>query len=126
MIKLVAIALVLSLIIVYLRSINSEFSFIATVGAGILILVLIVDEFGETIIFISNLIELTNISPEIFKILFKITAVGYVVEFGAQTISDFGLTAISDKLLFAGKLIIFTMSMPIIYSLLNLLIGLLG
>ena len=58
-----------------------------------------------------------------YKIIFKITAISYLVEFGAGIIDDFGLKSLSDKLVFVGKVVIFCMSMPIIYAVFNLLLG---
>jgi stage III sporulation protein AD len=58
-------------------------------------------------------------------IIFKVTAIGYIVDFSASTIRDFGLNSLADKVVFVGKLIIFSLSMPIIYGVLNLLVGVL-
>lgn len=123
MVKIVVVALIFALIIIYLKSINNEIAFLATIGCSILILLLTIEYFSTAIDFVKNLIEKSGVDSELLSIVFKVIAVGYLVEFGAQTIKDFGLISLSDKLIFVGKLIIFCISIPILYSLYNLLIG---
>ena len=125
MLKIIAIALICAVIIIYLKSINSELSLLATIGSGIIIIFIAVDYMANTFEFINKLINISGISADFYKILFKITAIGYLIEFGADTINDFGLTSLSNKLIFVGKLIIFNISLPIFYAVFNLLIGLL-
>lgn len=48
-------------------------------------------------------------------------AIGYLVEFSAGIVEDFGSKSIADKLVLAGKIIIFTVSIPIIQSLITLI-----
>ena len=124
MVKLVALSLVFAVIIIYLRSLNSELSFLALVGAGIIILHCAIDYLSDTISLINQLVEFSGIDYEFYKIIFKISAIGYLVEFGAGIIEDFGLKSLADKLVLAGKLIILSISLPIIYAVFNLIIGL--
>ena len=65
------------------------------------------------------------INKEFYVIIFKITAIGYLVEFAADTINDLGLKGLADKLVFTGKILVFSISLPIIYSICNLLVSLL-
>jgi len=123
MIKIVAIALVLAVIVIYLKSINSELAILATVGAGIILLYFSVQYFTSIFEFFNKIIQLSGIDKEFYVIIFKITAIGYLIEFAADTIQDFGLKSLSDKLIFVGKIIIFSISLPIIYAVFNLLTG---
>lgn len=121
MVKIVAIALVCACIILYLRTINSELTLLATIGAGIIILSFIIDYINEAFLLINQIVELTGIDKNMYKIIFKITSIGYLIEFGSSTLNDFGLTSLSNKLQFVGKISVFCVSMPIVYSLVNLL-----
>jgi stage III sporulation protein AD len=125
MIRLVFLVLISAIIIIYLKSVNSEFSVLATIAAGVIVLFSVLDYLSSTFTVINELIELTNIDKELYLIIFKVTAIGYLVEFASDTVNDFGLKSLADKLTFAGKIIIFTISIPIIYSIINLLVGLL-
>ena len=124
MMQIVALTILFAIIIVYLKSVNSEIALIALVGAGIILSSYAFFHLAQTFDFINKLIELTKIDKGIFKIIFKITAIGYLIEFGAGTINDFGLKSLADKLVFVGKIIILSVSMPIFYALFNLISGL--
>ncbi len=126
MLQIIFIAIISSIIILYLKSINSELYVLATIGAGIIILSTSLNYLSETFYFINKIIDLTGIDKEYYKIIFKITAIGYLVEFSAETIRDMGLNGIAEKLIFVGKVIIFCVSAPILYAVLNLIVGLLN
>lgn len=125
MIKIVAVALVATIIIIYLKNIGSELYILALVTAGVILFSMSLSYLETTFSFINQLINLTGIDIELYKIIFKITAIGYVIEFGAGTIEDMGFKGISDKLVFTGKIIIFSMSLPILYSIINLIVTML-
>ncbi len=126
MVKLVAIVLIFSVIIIYLKSINSELSLLALVGAGIIVVFYALDYLSNTFTFISQLVESSGIDKEFYTIIFKITAIGYLIEFTASTLQDFGLNSLANKLIFAGKVIIISISLPIIYAVYNLIIGIIA
>ena len=52
-------------------------------------------------------------------------AISYLVEFSASTIEDFGIKSIADKVVFAGKIVILTISAPIIETLISTILSLL-
>ena len=125
MVKIVLIAIVCALILIYLKSINNEIFIIGLIASGLIMLSISITYITTALNFINNIISVLNINDELFIILLKITAVGFIVEFGASTINDFGLKGLADKLIFVGKLAIFTISIPVFYSIFNLLLGLL-
>lgn len=124
MTQVVAFALISAIIIIYLRNVNIELAMLALIVAGILLLTVALRYLVETFSVVNKIIELTGIDKDLFEIIFKITAIGYVVEFGAQTVSDFGLSSLADKLVFVGKVVILSVSLPIIYAIINLISGL--
>lgn len=125
MVKIVSLAILFALIILYLKSIDSQLTLPTTVVASIILLSFAFEALAEAFSFINSLIELTGLNKDLYSILFKITAIGYIVEFGADIVADFGLKSLSDKLIFVGKIVIFSISLPIIYAVFNLFTGLL-
>ena len=121
MVKIVAIVLVCAIIIVYLRNINSELSMLALIGSCIIVLFFALEYLSDIVHVFDEISNFTGINSDLYKIIFKITAIGYLVEFGADIVEDFGLKSLSNKLLFVGKIIILSISMPIIYSVFSLL-----
>ncbi len=121
MVKIVSLAILFAITIVYLKSVNSELAPLALVGSGIIIVFLSLDYLVQTVDFFKQLVSLTGLGEDSFSIILKVTAIGYLVEFGASTIEDMGIKNLSDKLVFVGKIIIFTTSLPIFYAVFNLL-----
>ena len=60
---------------------------------------------------------------ELLKILFKIVGVGYICEFGAGILNDFGSASLAEKVTLAGKIMIVILALPIIENLLKLIQG---
>ena len=124
LVKIISFAIVSGIVVVYLKSVNSELTFLALIGAGIVILSFSMEYLYENLSFLSRLVDLTGIDPSFYKIIYKITAIGYLVEFGAGTVEDFGLKSLADKLVFVGKMMIISISLPILQAVINLIIGL--
>lgn len=124
MIKIIIVALVFAVIISYLKASGSDLYVLALVGAGIILFSLAFEYLVETVDFVRQLIDKTGVDQEFYRIIFKITIIGYLIEFSADTITDLGFKSLADKLVFVGKFIIFSVSLPILYAVFNLLTGL--
>ncbi len=125
MIKIVAIALVCALILSILKYVNSELFVPGLIASGVIIISFSLPYLSQTIGFFREIYELTNLDGQMLKIIIKIIAIAYLVEIASGTIEDMGLKGVSDKLALVGKVIIITISMPILYSLLNIIKGML-
>ena len=123
--KIIAVGVISAIIIVYLKSVNSDFSMPLTVVAGIILLLMTISYLEDFISLFSSLAEISNLDNSVLKIILKIIAISYLVEFSSTLIEDFGLKSIADKVTFAGKILILTMSAPIIKNLITLITGLL-
>ena len=124
MLKIVLITLICAFIIYYLKSINSDLYQLALIGAGIIVLSQTFVYLFDTFAFFEEIINLSGVDSDFYKIIFKITAIGYLVEFGASTVKDMGFNSLAEKLIFAGKAIILYVSLPILTAVFNLLKGL--
>lgn len=117
--QIVAFALVATFIIVLLKQYKSEYAFLATIVAGGIILFFSFSKLETIITLLENLINKIGIDKEFFEILLKITGIAYLIDFGANVCKDAGESAIASKVEFAGKLIIVTMSIPILTTLIE-------
>ena len=123
-VKIVGIGLVLSIVLVLIKQVKPELSTAVLVAGSIIMLTIILKYFASVISVFNSIINKTGINKELFAIVLKIVGVGYLIEFGANICADSGNNAIADKVLLAGKLIILIISMPIITSLMDIIIGL--
>ena len=117
--QIVAFALVSVFIIVLLKQYKSEYALIASVVASGVIIYFSLSKLEVVINLINDLIIQTGVNKEFFEILVKITGIAYLIDFGSNVCKDVGESAIASKVEFAGKVIIVTMSLPILTTLLE-------
>jgi stage III sporulation protein AD len=115
--QIVAFGLVATFIIVLLKQYKSEYAIYASVIAGATLLFFAMNKVGTIINLLENLVDTVGINKEFFRILLKITGIAYLVEFASNMCKDAGESAISSKIELAGKLLIVTLSIPIISTL---------
>lgn len=123
MIKIVGVGFITAIITIILRGTKPELSFAVTITGVIVILLFIIDALRDTLRIFVAIAQTTGMDNELLKILIKIVGVGYLTEFCAGILHDFGNNSIADKVLLAGKITILLMSLPIIENLLKLIQG---
>ena len=125
MIKVLSIAILCTIIIIYLREIKSNLAIPALIISGIIIIAYSINYLIISIEYVGKIVEMTSIDSKIIHLILKITVIANLIEFTALTIEDFGLKSLSEKVIFCGKIIIFSISVPIIHSVFELIFGLL-
>ncbi len=121
--KIIGVAFVTAFSAILLKSTKPELSFAVTVTGVIILLIFIVDALQNTILLFQDIALSTGVDNALIKILLKIVGVGYVAEFASGILTDFGSTAVADKVALAGKLTIILLSFPIFQGLLQLIKG---
>ena len=121
MIKIFLVAIISAFLILTLKALNSDFYQTAIISAGIILSIMITDYLSQTFNLITKLTTISGISPTIFKIVIKAVGIGYLSEFSATTLEDFGLNSLSKKVLLAGKIIIIVISIPIIETMISVI-----
>lgn len=118
-IKIIGIAFLAVIIIVILKQYRPEFAIYASIIAGVLILALASNTLSGIIDMIKNISNKTNINSEFLVILIKITGIAILTEFAVSICKDAGESAIASKVDVGGKIIIISMSIPIINALID-------
>ncbi len=121
LIKIIGVGLVTAVAAILLRGTKPELAFAVTIAGVVIILLFSLDLLTQTFGIFSEIGEKTGIDSALIKIIIKIIAIGYLVEFAAGIVEDFGSKSIADKLLFAGKVVIFSLSIPIVQSMVTLI-----
>ena len=125
-IKIIGVAFVTAIAAILLKQTKPELSFAVTVTGIIIILLFIIDALQETIGILNGLAQITGMQNGLLKILVKIVGVGYITEFGAGILNDFGSNAVADKVVLGGKITIVLLALPILENLLKLIEGFLS
>lgn len=124
-IKIIGIGLVALVIIIILKQYKPEYAIYVSIIAGILILFFAIEKLTGIIGLLQSISNKTYINQQFLGILLKITGIAFLTEFAVSVCSDAGEKAIASKIEIGSKVIIITMSMPIITSLLELIMEIL-
>ena len=113
------------IIIIIVRQYKPEFTLYVSLLAGALILLLIMDKLEGIIDLLTTLSNKTAINNDFLTLLIKITGIAFLTEFAVSICKDTGESAIANKVDMGGKVIIVSMSIPIISSLLETVVEIL-
>lgn len=124
-IKIIGIGLIALIIIVIVKQYRPEFALYVSLAAGVLILMMIIGKMGAIIDLLTTLSNKTAINNEFLILLIKITGIAFLTEFTVSICKDSGEAAIANKVDLGGKVLIISMSIPIIASLLETILKIL-
>ena len=123
--QLVGIALVTAAAALLLKGTKPEIALAVTVAGSIILLLFAFEIFEGSLTIFQKIADATGIESSLVKILLKMVGIGYLVEFSAGILNDFGQNSLGDKLVFVGKIIILVLAVPILESVLSLVVRLL-
>lgn len=120
MIKILGIGISAAVLAVLVKGYKPELAIQISLAAAVLIFVMAVPYLRSAVAMFQNIAMQVGIDSRFAGIVLKIIGVAYLAQFGAELCKDAGEGVIASKIELAGKLIIMTMSMPIMYKLLVL------
>ena len=123
--QIAGVALISVFIILLLKQYKPEFVIHISILAGILIFLMVLPKLSSVIELLNNLTNKLGANSQFFSILLKITGIAYISEFATNICKDSGETAIASKVELAAKIIIISMSIPILSSVIESLINIL-
>ena len=121
-VRIIGVGLTALVIIVILKQYKPEFAIYVSIVAGMIIFFLVIDKVKAIINLLTNLSNKSGINAEYLKILLKITGIAILTEFAVSVCKDCSETAIASKIDFGGKVIVISMSIPIISALLEVVL----
>ena len=124
-IKIIGIALIALIIIILLKQDKPEFAIYISLLAGVLILILVLDKLNGIIQLLQSLADKASVNSTFIVLLIKITGIAFLSEFAVSICKDSGEGAIASKIEIGSKIVIKSMSIPIISSLLEIILKIL-
>lgn len=113
-IKIIGVGFLTLIVSILLKDIKKEFSLYAVIIGTSIILFLSFDTLRNIIEFIENLTK--NIQGDFIKVLIKMTGIAILTEYAVSLCKDTGESAIASKIDFGGKIVLISLSIPIISS----------
>ena len=125
LLKILAVDLVTVFAHMLIKQTKPEIAIIISIVGSVIIIMMAVNILSSVIDSFYKIFQTTGVETAILTPLLKIVAIGYIAEFGANICADAGANSVADKILFAAKLIILVISMPIITTVIDLVVKLL-
>ena len=123
--QIIGIALIAVIISIVLKENKPEFAIFVSIIVGIIVIVSLTPNINEIINYIKDLANKTNINFKFVEILLKITGIAILSEFAVSICNDANEKAIGSKIDIGGKIIIISISLPIVKALLDVIIKIL-
>ena len=123
--KIIAVALVTVMANMLTKQTKPEIAILISIVGSVIIIVMAVQTLSSVISTFYNIFKVTGVNTALLTPLFKIVAIGYIAEFGANICIDAGASSLADKVLFSAKIIILVISLPIINTVVDLVVNLL-
>lgn len=124
-IKIIGIGFIALIAIIIVKQYRSEFAIYISIVAGILILFFSINKLTPLINLLTSISKKAGINNKFILILLKITGIALLSEFAISICKDAGESAIASKVEIGTKVIIISMSIPIISKLLEIILEIL-
>ncbi len=121
--RIVAIALIASVLILVIKQEKPEIAFLLSLVCGLIIFILVVNQIAQVIDLLLQLSTRANINQVYLNTIFKIIGIAYIGEFGAEITRDAGESALAAKIELAVKIIIMFIALPVMVSLIETIIS---
>lgn len=120
--KVVMIGIMSVLLAIPLKKDKSEFSMLIILTACILISSLAIWRIRDLLRYLKTLQKYLGSGSIYIKVLFKMIAVTYMAELGANLCRDAGYGAVAGQIEFFGKLMLLAVSLPVLSALFEVLL----
>lgn len=125
LLKVLAVALITVFAHMLVKQTKPELALLISIAGGVIIIIMAVNTLNSVITSFYKIFQTTGVDTNLLSPLFKIIAIGYITEFGANICLDGGVSSVADKVLFVGKLLILFIALPIITTVIDMVVALL-
>ena len=122
-IQIIGIAIISTILCLFIKKDRPEFANVIAITAGVIILLSVILKLNFIVEEINKLADRANIPSMYISLIIKLIGIAYIMEFAVSLCKDCGENNIAAKLEFGGKIIIMSMSFPILLSIIDAIIG---
>lgn len=121
--QLVGIAIISTTLCLVIKKERPEIAMFIAILTGITILLSVIFKLNFIVESIQDLAQKANIPNMYISLIIKLIGIAYLMEFAIQLCKDCGEGNIASKLEFGGKIIVMTMSFPILLSIVEMILN---
>lgn len=124
-VKIALIGIIAGVLVVSVKQKQPEIGMQVSIVAGLIIFIYALDYLITAVDYIRDIVTRYDIPYESIMIVLKIIGIAYICEFAVQILKDTGESSLASKVELAGRVFIIVLSLPIITSFMNMVLGLL-
>ncbi|MDD4689204.1 MAG: stage III sporulation AC/AD family protein [Eubacteriales bacterium] len=117
--KIASIGLITVFLSMILKSCKSEQSVLISLAGGLVIISLCIPIIKSSVFSIINVVKNTGVETGSILLVIRIIVITYIAEFAAGTAKDSGNAALAMKIELGGKLIVFSICIPVLISIIE-------
>lgn len=124
-VKVCAFCITAVILVTILKEQNKAVATMISIVAGVIVMLYVVSNIDGIFSALNNIAGVSSVESKYFALILKISGITYLIEFGKNLCMDTGETALGTKLEMAGKVMIVTLTLPILTEILNQIVGVL-
>jgi len=124
-IQIAAIGIVATILSLTVKKDLPQFSAMIAIITGVFIFMRLTPKLKAVFNLLNAVTESADLNSDYVAIILKVIGIAYIAEFGSEICADAGENSIASKIELGGKILIMTISAPILLSLLNIVVNLL-
>jgi stage III sporulation protein AD len=125
-VQIAVIGILSGILVIAIKQKQPELGMQVSLVAGLIIFIYALDYLVTAVEYIRDIVTKYDIPYESITIVLKIIGIAYICEFAVQLLKDTGESSLASKVELAGRVFIIVLSLPIITSFMNMVMGLLG
>ena len=126
MIRIAAIGIVVILLALQFKGGRQEYGLYLVLAAGFLIFSSVIGQMSDLLGTIRSYLSEISVSGSYLTILYKMIGIAYLSEFSSGICKDAGYSFLAGQIELAGKLTIFTISLPVVLAVFDTMKSVLG
>jgi stage III sporulation protein AD len=120
--QLVGLGIVAAILALVLKQHKPELSLFIAVAAGVIILLMVTGRLVAIVTVLDDMARRANLDQVHLSVVLKAIGIAYITEFGAQVCKDAGENSIASKIELGGKIIILSLTLPILVGLIEVIL----
>jgi len=125
-VRIAFIGIIAGILVVTVRQKQPELGMQVGIVAGLIIFIYAISYIVTAVDYVKNIVSSYQIPIDGITVVLKIIGIAYICEFAVHVLKDTGEQALAAKVEIAGRVFIVVMSLPVLSSFMNMVIGLLG
>lgn len=125
LVNIVAVALIGTIIYIILKPLKAEIALLCSLVTCLIIVVMVLEALSGVLTKLLSYVSGLGVGSEVFTYIIKILGISYVVEFMVDIAEESGAGAIAGKVVLAGKVLIASLGLPVLFDLVDMLLGIL-